>query len=195
MPGNINLHDRPVVHNRDGSISTVRSMSFGTDRGEVLIPTVVGGRVVSDTQAVEHYRQTGEHLGIFRTPAAATAYAQSLHNDQAREYLPRSGGAPNATPVQNGAAVIRTLFPNARVTSGYRSPSSALGRANPNSWHNRGSDGHSPAVDVAPIHGTTFGQYIGRIRDSGYNIIEARDEQANPLPWTTGPNWHVVIGQ
>lgn len=173
-------------------------MSFGTPQGEVLIPTVVGNRVVSDAQAVAHYKQTGEHLGIFRTPDEATAYAQSLHEDQAREYLPQSrGSTSNARPVANGAAVISQLFPSARITSGYRSPSSALGRANPNSWHNRtfGDPSHSPAVDVAPIHGTTYGQYIQRIRDAGYNVIEARDEQAHPLPWTTGPNWHVVIGQ
>lgn len=67
-------------------------MSFGTPQGEVLIPTVVNGRVVSDQEAIAHYRQTGEHLGIFRTPEEATAYAQSLHEDQAREYLPRADG-------------------------------------------------------------------------------------------------------
>jgi len=90
IPGNIDLHNRPVVHNRDGSISTVRSISIGADQGEVLIPTVVNGRVVSDQEAIRHYQQTGEHLGIFRTPQDANAYAKSLHEQQAAEYLPQA---------------------------------------------------------------------------------------------------------
>jgi soluble lytic murein transglycosylase len=93
--------------------------------------------------------------------------------------------------VANGGEVIRALFPNARITQVDRDPNSALGRANPNSWHNRS---HA-AVDVAPIHGMTFGQYVQRIQDDGYHIIEARDEATHPLAWTTGPNWHVVIGE
>lgn len=91
-PGNIDLHNRPVVRNRDGSISTVRSMSIGTDEGEVLIPTVSpDGHIWSDEDAVASYRRSGKHLGIFKTPAEATAYAKSLSQQQAREYGSRSG--------------------------------------------------------------------------------------------------------
>lgn len=85
--GNIDLNNRPVVRNPDGSISTVRSISANFDGREVLIPTVSDdGRVLSDDDAIAQYQKTGRNLGIFDTPDNATAYAQSLHQDQERMY-------------------------------------------------------------------------------------------------------------
>lgn len=44
------------------------------------------GRVLTDDEAIKRYRETGEHLGKFRSPAEADKYAESLHEGQASEY-------------------------------------------------------------------------------------------------------------
>jgi hypothetical protein len=85
--GNIDLARRPVVKNADGSVSTVRSLGVNVDGREVLIPTVSDdGRIMTDKEAVETYRQTGKHLGKFDTPENSTAYAEKLHESQAQRY-------------------------------------------------------------------------------------------------------------
>lgn len=107
VSGNINLRSRPHVKNPDGSISTVRTISFEDNGKEILIPTVVGNRVVSDKEAIDHYYKTGEHLGIFNDPESATAYAQKLHNDYAAGMYdgPNNGlGGPGSGGLPAGAA-------------------------------------------------------------------------------------------
>lgn len=86
---------------------------------------------------------------------------------------------------------MSALFPNARITSTYRSPQSALGRIAPNSWHSKSR----AAVDLAPIPGLSFEDFVGRIKQSGYHVIEAIDEVRHPSKHATGPHWHVVIGK
>lgn len=91
-PGNIDLNNRPVVRNPDGSISTVRSMSFGEDGREILIPTVgEDGTLLSDDAAIDQYHRTGRMLGAFDTPQNATDYAGALHRQQEQRYLPSVG--------------------------------------------------------------------------------------------------------
>ena len=90
-PGNIDLSARPIVWNPDGSYSTVDSMSIGTDEGEVLIPTVVNGQHLKPKEAVSHYKNTGEHLGIFSDPDSATKYAIDLHEQEAARVKAQPG--------------------------------------------------------------------------------------------------------
>lgn len=106
-PGNIDLYNRPPVRNPDGSSSTVRSLSFNQNDREILIPTVVGDRVVPDEDAIQRYLQSGQHLGMFRTPEGATQYAGQLHDNYERgRYNPvmrpisAHGSAPASGPQQ-----------------------------------------------------------------------------------------------
>jgi len=69
-------------------------MSFEEDGREVLIPTVINGKRLTENQAIQYYRKTGQHLGKFDSPKNADAYAVDLHNRQAE----RMGiGAPKRT--------------------------------------------------------------------------------------------------
>ena len=77
--GNLDLSNRAKIKNPDGSHSTVRSMSFRDDAGERLIPAVrEDGWYMSSKQAVDHYRKTGRHMGVFATPQDATAYSKRV---------------------------------------------------------------------------------------------------------------------
>ena len=109
-----------------------------------------------------------------------------------------SGGAvaPNATAptdvVQNGRSVIEQIFPGISVTDNVRDPNSSLGRANPNSFHVKTGG----AVDVKPIPGMTFPQFVGQIKSAGYKIAEAKNEVgAGRSKHATGDHWHVVIAK
>lgn len=84
VPGNIDLSTRPIIHNSDGTVSTIRSISVTDDNGNsILIPTAVNGKIVSNDEAIKHFQNTGEHLGVFKNDAVANIYAILLHNQEA----------------------------------------------------------------------------------------------------------------
>lgn len=85
--GNINLYNRPVVKQPDGSIATVKSIGVNIDGKEMLLPTVSNdGRMMTNDEAIQQYKQTGKHLGIFNSPEAASNYAKALSSAQGKYY-------------------------------------------------------------------------------------------------------------
>lgn len=90
-PGNIDLNGRPIVANPDGSYSTELSFSVGTDQGETLLPRIVNGQLLSEQAAIDHFRKTGEQMGVFDTPENADRYATMVHKRQPLD----SYGRPN----------------------------------------------------------------------------------------------------
>ena len=112
--GNIDLTNRPVVQNQDGTISTVRSMSFNDGTNEILIPTVSNdGRIMSPDEAIAEYDRTGQHLGKFATPEEATRYAESLHNQQDQMYsgTPKGQVTGAASSVNQGYVGTLPVIP------------------------------------------------------------------------------------
>lgn len=113
--------------------------------------------------------------------------------DRIQNPIDRSGrgGGGRGAPVSDAASVAKSLFPGVEITQQRRDPNSSLGKANPNSWHNKSG----AAIDVRPIKGMTFAQYVKRFADAGYTILEAKNEVgAGRSKWATGDHWHVVLG-
>lgn len=87
--GNIDLNNRPVANNPEtGGQSTIYSMGVGLDNGqEALIPRVSNeGRILSPEEAIEQFRKTGKHLGIYKSKEIAEKAAEQLHQQQMAQY-------------------------------------------------------------------------------------------------------------
>lgn len=79
QPGNIDLNSLPAIKNPDGSMAP-RTMVVPDGKGHSVIIPMVGpqGQLLSQQDAVKFYMGAGKHLGVFKTPEAASAYQQIL---------------------------------------------------------------------------------------------------------------------
>ena len=79
IPGNIDLTNRPEVKNSDGTYSTVKTITVGTDQGTVLLPTIINGKAVSNEEAIQHFKDTGQSMGVFKDEESASNYDKTVH--------------------------------------------------------------------------------------------------------------------
>lgn len=96
-PGNIDLTKRPIVHHKDGSVSSLYSGSFDLPNGnQVLVPFVSpDGKMMTPKQAFARYEETGENLGVFKTSKDADSFANLLHLKQGAFQTWKNGGKYN----------------------------------------------------------------------------------------------------
>jgi hypothetical protein len=138
-----------------------------------LIP-VISGMGVDDLDVVDNFVQ-----GV-RDPRGLSGVTRE------------ATGTARVTPDLLRTEAAR-LFPGARFTSFDRAANDPLSLANPGSYHSVANDGR--AVDVAPIKGMTFGQYVARWKAAGYNVVEAKNEVGEGRSaHATGDHWHIAFG-
>lgn len=109
---NIDLSKQPLVKTPEGT-ATVRSITVEMDGQHIVIPTVTsdgkgGGRIMSDAEAIQRYKDTGQHLGIYGSKADAEKAAVDLHNREAA----RIGAGAAAEPgTMSADAAARGILP------------------------------------------------------------------------------------
>lgn len=201
--GWLGLRQRP-----DGTVSSEISIGVNLGGKETEIPTMVPG-LSSDEVS---YLLTHKPAAIFRGPYDKMPPIEKSIMDKATDFAKQRAAkglspfrqAGEASPVgavnqaENGGIdpnvpygrqVIQKLFPEAHINEDVRDPNSTLGRENPDSDHVKTQN----AVDVRPIKGMTFKEFIDKIHADGHEIVEAIDEVNHPSKYATGPHWHVVL--
>ena len=97
---NFDVGSQPAVQNADGSISTVRTLGFNDGGKEVNVPSVPaeGGRIMSNEEAFQRYKDTGRHLGKYDTVDQANAAAEALHQQEALQQSQHPQGQQPTVP-------------------------------------------------------------------------------------------------
>ena len=144
--------DKPVaiVKMPDGKTATVRTMSFGEDGQEVLIPTVhPDGYIMEPQEAIAYYHKTGGNFGKFDTEEEATSYAQNLHKEHEQKFTDTGGfdiGTMKPLPVEAPKTFQESIQPGAFPQS---QPQSTL--TPPGYEANLSKNRESLAQEVKPI--------------------------------------------
>lgn len=154
---------------------------------DIVASIAIGGQTGASVAGVDATRDAADGGALDNGDIGNPAPVSDVPEPSAEE--PWANDQEQAADVPYGHAVISAIFPEAEITDDNRDPNSDLGRKNPGSFHNR-TDG---AVDLRPIPGMTFDEFIATLEAEGVTVIEAIDEVNHPSGHATGPHWHVVV--
>jgi hypothetical protein len=78
--------DKPQIRNADGSVSTEQTITIESDGKHLILPTIVGGKRLTDAEAVKQWRAgKNEAVGTFDTAEAADSAARARTASLSRE--------------------------------------------------------------------------------------------------------------
>lgn len=114
-PGTIDIGARPEIYSDDGTVSTYKSISITENGREVLIPMIApDGTDLNKKQAIERYRETGEHLGIFENREQANLYAKRVSeqprkasNDKVKALISTRLETGETDPLKGVSQIVR----------------------------------------------------------------------------------------
>lgn len=128
--GNIDVNHRPVIWNDDGTPSTVFSATVPISKNRwALVPTIADGKFLTpngkmpahgdtaaaralEQAALDNYKKTGQHLGVFNSQQAADSFATATH-----AWMPNGGDEqvfiPKLTPGNSNMPVTRPEYEQA----------------------------------------------------------------------------------
>jgi hypothetical protein len=207
-PGTIPTKGRPIVPGPDGGHAEFSTTFEDNDGNTVLVPTIVNGKYLTpdgqkpepgspeEKQMIEnahqHYDQTGEHLGVFKTTHDADVYALQLHKrneqtpDKIKAKVAKAHAAVTSAKAQaNDGGTSSTAKPGATV-GGRQTPSQtkaqeaydgarALSTLADDALKNQ-SAAKDKNLALAIIRGAA-----GRVNMQEYNILTKRAGLGNSL--------------
>lgn len=88
-PGNIPPESRPVTWNNDGSYSTTKSIIVVDDKNRaILLPSISpDGKQLSTSDAIDLYKTTGKHLGVFKSEKDANNFDEQVWHPQQEQMV------------------------------------------------------------------------------------------------------------
>lgn len=171
----MDLGNRPVLHNDDGTVSTERSFSINEGGKEILLPQIVDGQLVSKEEAIRHYHETGQHMGYYASPEAAAPFAEAFHNR----------GSASMTP-EEMSRTGQTSFEPSSVTAGTENdPINKQGLVSPRVMQSAISAGLAlnPATQIPYLAARALAPNVTQGIEQGAGEAASGFTSVQNLPW------------
>lgn len=112
--GNIDVSKQPIVQGNDGNVSTVHAITHEVNGKTVLIPNTIDGKVVTDAEAIEQFKQSGKHMGVFKNKSSAEKYLTKLKKSET-DRVKKKGVKGKKVTLKDGSVDTIVQYENGQV--------------------------------------------------------------------------------